>query len=93
MTVSDLTKGAEYFFTVSGVNAEGGVGEVSVPSQTVQLKSQCFQETKSNINNRIDLYVSDLSAPLQPAFSSKYLITAVLSWIIIMIDGLEIYCK
>ena len=43
MTVSDLTKGAQYFFTVAGVDAEGRVGKESVPSQTVRIQSQCLQ--------------------------------------------------
>ena len=38
ITVSDFIKGAEYFFTVAGVDAEGRVGEDSVPSQTIRLK-------------------------------------------------------
>ena len=50
MTVSDLTEGAEYLFTVAGVDAEGTVGEESVPSQTVRLQSQYLQKMKSNMN-------------------------------------------
>ena len=50
MTVSDLAKGAEYFFIVAGVDADGRVGEESVPSQTVRLQSQCLQDNNSIIN-------------------------------------------
>ena len=39
ITVCDLTKGAEYFFTVAGVYAEGRVGEESVPSQIAKFLS------------------------------------------------------
>ena len=37
MTVSDLTQGADYSFTVAGVNAEGRVGEESVPLNWLHL--------------------------------------------------------
>ena len=43
MTVSDLIEGAEYFFTVAGVDAEGRMGEESVPSQTFRLQSQYLE--------------------------------------------------
>ena len=49
MTVSDLAKGAEYFFTVAGVDAEGRVGEESVPSQIFTLNSQYSQDNNSII--------------------------------------------
>ena len=41
MTVSDLTQGAEYFFTVAGVDAGGRVGVHSVSSAIVKLDSEC----------------------------------------------------
>ena len=40
MTVSDLTQGAEYFFTVAGVDAEGREGESSDSSSSVMLDSE-----------------------------------------------------
>ena len=33
MMVLELTQGAEYSFTVAGIDAEGKVGEKSVPSE------------------------------------------------------------
>ena len=45
ITVSDFVKGAEYFFTVAGVDAEGRVGEESVPSQTIRLGGQFYKES------------------------------------------------
>ena len=48
MTVSDLTQGAEYSFTVVGVDAEGRVGENSVSSTIVKLDSE--HQSKSNIS-------------------------------------------
>ena len=45
MTVSDLTKGAEYFFTVAGVDAGGRVGEESVPSQLITFDSMLYSVT------------------------------------------------
>ena len=39
ITVSNLTTGEKYFFTVAGIDAEGRVGEESVPSQIVTFKS------------------------------------------------------
>ena len=50
MTVSDLAKGAEYFFTVAGVDAEGRVGEESAPSQIFVLNSEYSLDNNSNIN-------------------------------------------
>ena len=41
MTVSDLTQGAEYSFTVAGVDAEGREGESSNSSSSVMLDSEC----------------------------------------------------
>ena len=41
MTVSDLTQGAKYSFTVTGVDAEGRVGESSDLSTIVKLDSEC----------------------------------------------------
>ena len=83
ITLSDLTQGAEYFFTVAGVDEEGRVGEESVPSQTVMLKGQCLQRLISNINRRIVLYTSGLPTPLQPTLSPcKCLTSADLSWIV-----------
>ena len=35
MTLSDLTKRAEYFFTVAAMDSEGRVGEESAPSEVV----------------------------------------------------------
>ena len=39
ITMSNLTIGEKYFFTVAGVDAEGRVGEDSVPSQIVTFES------------------------------------------------------
>ena len=47
MTVSDLTQGAEYSFTVAGVDAEGREGENSNSSTIVKLDSE--YQSKSNI--------------------------------------------
>ena len=41
ITLSDLTQGAEYYFTVAGVDAEGRVGECSNLSTSVMLDSEC----------------------------------------------------
>ena len=41
MTVSDLTQGEDYFFTVAGVDAEGREGESSNSSSSVMLDSEC----------------------------------------------------
>ena len=40
MTVSDLTQGAEYSFTVAGVDVGGRVGERSVPVGTITFDSE-----------------------------------------------------
>ena len=40
ITLSDFTQGAEYFFTVAGVDAEGREGEVSNSSSSVMLDSK-----------------------------------------------------
>ena len=47
ITLSDLIQGAEYFFTVAGVDAEGRVGESSNSSAIVKLDSE--YQSKSNI--------------------------------------------
>ena len=41
MTVSDLTQGAEYSFTVAGVDTGGRVGEKSAASNPVMFSSEC----------------------------------------------------
>ena len=41
MTVSDLTQGAEYFFTVAGVDTGGRVGEKSMSSSVLMFNSEC----------------------------------------------------
>ena len=40
MTVSHLTQGAEYSFSVSGVDAKGGIGKKSMSADTVTLDSE-----------------------------------------------------
>ena len=40
MTVSDLTQGAEYTFTVAGVDAKGGIGKKNMSAETVTLDSE-----------------------------------------------------
>ena len=37
MTVSDLTQGTEYSFTVAGIDVGGRMGEKSVPSQELTI--------------------------------------------------------
>ena len=37
MTVSDLTQGADYLFTVAGIDAEGRVGEYSALSEILMF--------------------------------------------------------
>ena len=54
ITISDLTQGVEYFFTVSGIDTGGRIGEKSVPSQTVTLSSQCSPK----INDEMLLNIS-----------------------------------
>ena len=44
MTVSDLTQGAEYSFTVAGIVAGGTVGEESVLAQVITLDSKLIHE-------------------------------------------------
>ena len=44
-TVSDFVKGAEYFFTVAGVDAEGKMGEKSVASKTFRFGGQFYMES------------------------------------------------
>ena len=56
MTLSDLTKGAQYLFTVAGVDAEGRVGEESVTSEIVKLKSQYLYRVRSNVIDTIFLH-------------------------------------
>ena len=41
MTVSNLTQGAEYSFTVAGIDAEGREGERSNSSSSGILESEC----------------------------------------------------
>ena len=48
ITVTDLTQGAEYYFSVSGVDAEGRVGEESVPSKAITLDSECIWIIKAD---------------------------------------------
>ena len=55
ITLLDLTKGAEYYFIVAGVDAEGRVGEESVASEIVKLKCQCLQVIKTNVIHKIFL--------------------------------------
>ena len=43
MTVSDLTQGAEYSFTVAGVDAGGRVGEESDSSNIVTLDGESYK--------------------------------------------------
>ena len=45
ITVSDFVRGAEYFFTVAEVDAEGRVGKESVPSQTIRFEGQFYKES------------------------------------------------
>ena len=40
MTVSDLTQGAEYSFTVAGVDAKDGIGKKNTLADTVTLDSE-----------------------------------------------------
>ena len=40
MTVSDLVQGAEYSFTVAGIDGEGRVGEDSIVSETFALEGK-----------------------------------------------------
>ena len=40
MTVTDLTQGAEYSFTVAGMDAGGRVGDISNSSNSVKLDSE-----------------------------------------------------
>ena len=40
MTVSDLTQGAEYSFSVAGVDAKGGIGNKNMSAETVTLDSE-----------------------------------------------------
>ena len=42
MIVSDLTQGAEYFFTVAGVDAGGRMGDMSVPSEELRHDGKAF---------------------------------------------------
>ena len=48
MTVSDLTEGAEYYFKVAGVDAEGRVGGISNSSSSVMIDSE--YQSKSNMS-------------------------------------------
>ena len=49
ITLYNLTKGAQYFFTVAGVDAEGNVGEESVPSQIITLDSKFLHDVSRQI--------------------------------------------
>ena len=40
MTMSDLTQGAEYSFTVAGIDTEGRLGEESILAQVITLDSK-----------------------------------------------------
>ena len=44
ITVSELTKSAEYSFSVAGVDTGGRVGEERVPSNTVMLDNECCND-------------------------------------------------
>ena len=52
MTVSNLTQGAEYSFTVAGVNAEVRVGEESVPSELATLDNECLCSCNITVTDR-----------------------------------------
>ena len=41
ITVSDLAQGAEYFFTVAGIDTGGRVGEKSMSSTFLMFNSEC----------------------------------------------------
>ena len=49
MTVSDLAQGAEYSFTVAGVDAGGRVGEMSVLAKAIMFDSEFVHEC-TNVN-------------------------------------------
>ena len=49
ITLYNLTKGAEYFFTVAWVDAEGKLGEESVPPQLMTLNSKFIYEVNIKI--------------------------------------------
>ena len=53
ITLSDLTQGAEYSFTVAGVDAEGRMGENSNLATIVKLDSEL--QSKSNISAYMSL--------------------------------------
>ena len=55
MTLSDLTQGAEYSFTVTGVDAEGRVGENSDSSTIVKLDSECLIKISILISTSLHL--------------------------------------
>ena len=42
VTLSDLTQGADYIFTVAGIDVEGRVGEKSVPSKILTFDGEEF---------------------------------------------------
>ena len=50
MTVSDLTQGAEYSFTVAGIDTGDRVGESSVLAELVTLDGECMVEHRHHIS-------------------------------------------
>ena len=48
ITVSDLSPGAEYYFSVAGIDTGGGVGAESVPSNTLMLDSECYNKKQQS---------------------------------------------
>ena len=46
MTVSDLTQGAEYSFTVAGIDTGGRVGEESMAAKAITLASEFMHRSK-----------------------------------------------
>ena len=42
MTVSDLTQGADYLFTVAGIDGGGRMGEYSAVSEMLTLDGMCM---------------------------------------------------
>ena len=43
MTVSDLTQGAEYYFTVAGIDTGGRMGEKSVDSEKLTFDGKVIK--------------------------------------------------
>ena len=61
MTVSDLTRGAEYSFIVSGMDGGGRVGEESLPSDVVTFDSKALRKQHPMKSLFISLEISQLS--------------------------------